>query len=207
MEEHELRNMSQYNGSLTREQFMFREMRIIARLYRAELCVEAITEKIIGENLFQYPMEREIKGKCRVALRRLSYILRSETLVEILAEGSICEAKQAALVAMMCDSRLLAEFMVDVIGGKYRALDMMLEQKDLNLFFAQICEKDEKAATWSTTTVRRIKSVLMNVLRENDYIEGMGGGTLLPVMISEEFESALKELGLQSFLPAFNVLN
>lgn len=199
--------MSDYNGSLTREQFMFREMRIVAQLHRKGLCECEIVRRVESQNLFQYPTEREIKGKCCVALRRFAYISKNETLVDLLAEGTIAEAKQAALVAMMCDSRLLAEFMVEIVGEKYRSLDLSLTQKDVQLFLARLCEKDEKVAQWSAATIKRIKSVLMNVLRENGYLEGVKSETLRPVMISGEFALALKELGLQGFEPAFYVLN
>lgn len=199
--------MSQYNGSLTREQFMFREMRIVAQLYMKGFSETEIAACIESENMFQYPTEREIKGKCRVALRRLSYIAENDALVKLLAEGTIAEAKQVALVAMMCDSRLLAEFMIDVVGEKFRTLDLSLAQKDLHLFFAQLCEKDEGVAAWSAATVKRIKSVLMNVLRENAYLEKVGSQTLLPVLISDEMKSALVQAGLKRFLPAFNTMD
>ncbi len=38
--------MGQYNGALTREQFLFREMRIVARLYREGRSPEEITGQI-----------------------------------------------------------------------------------------------------------------------------------------------------------------
>ena len=44
-----------YNGSLTREQFMFREMRIVARLYKNGLSNAEITDTVYRDNLFQYP--------------------------------------------------------------------------------------------------------------------------------------------------------
>lgn len=198
--------MSYYKGSLTREQFMFREMRVTARLYSAGSSEEEIIAKIIQENLFQYPTERETRGKCRVALRRLGHISGSAFLLDALAEGSIEDARRVALVAMMCDSRLVAEFMVEVVGGKLGSLDRSLTQKDVNLFFAQLGQKDERVAMWSDATVKRIKSVLMNVLRETGYLEGKGSETLQPVLVSEEFETALKALGLKCLLPAFQVL-
>lgn len=199
--------MNRYNGALTREQFMFREMRVVAQLYKRGFTEEEILNAIIEENLFQYPTEREIKGKCKVALRRLSKITSSQYLLDALAEGGIAEAKQAALVAMMCDSRLLAEFMLEVIGEKYRALDFTLSRKDINLFFERLCEKDERPGQWSASTVKRIKSVLMNVLRENAYLERVGSERLEPVMVSEELKSALRQARLQMLLPAFNVLD
>lgn len=198
--------MSYYKGSLTREQFMFREMRVTARLYSAGSSEEEITAKIIQENLFQYPTERETRGKCRVALRRLGHISGSAFLLDALAEGSIEDARRVALVAMMCDSRLVAEFMVEVVGEKLGSLDQSLTQKDVNLFFAQLGQKDERVAMWSDATVKRIKSVLMNVLRETGYLEGKGSETLQPVLVSKEFETALKALGLKCLLPAFQVL-
>lgn len=197
--------MDRYNGSLTREQFMFQEMRVVARLYREGLDASQIANRVIAENLFQYPTEREIKRKCRVALRRLEHISASEMLLDFLAEGSLREARQAALTAMMCDSQLLADFMVDVIGEKYRHLDLTLTRKDVNLFFDQLCERDTAVSSWSTSTVQRIKSVLMNVLRENGYLEGIGSEALLPVLVSEDFEGALRAAGLRRFLPAFNI--
>lgn len=198
--------MNLYSGSLTREQFMFREMRTVARLYSEGLTEQEIIDKVFYDNLFQYPTEREIKGKCRVVLKRLGCIAHNSELISILAEGAISEAKQVALAAMMCQSRLLAEFMIEVIGEKYRSLDMTLTSKDINMFFDGLCEKDEAVAGWSTSTVKRIKSVLMNILRENGYLEGIGSETLCPVLISDEFERALKDADLQHFLIAFNVL-
>lgn len=195
--------MTPYNGALTREQFLFREMRIVAQLYQQGLSESDIIERVFSENLFQYPTERESKGKCKCVLKRLSFIVHSPGLVGVLAEGTVSEAKQVALVAMMCQSQLLADFMIEVVGEKYRLLDMTLTAKDLNLFFAHLGEKDEKVAGWSPATVKKIKYVLTNVLRENGYMEGVRSETLYPVFISDSLEVSLKEAGLQRYLAAF----
>ena len=42
--------------------------------------------------------------------------------IEALANSAIGEAKQAALVALMCQSLLMQDFMINVIGEKYRRL-------------------------------------------------------------------------------------
>lgn len=198
-----LESTHQYNGSLTREQFMFREMRIVARLYQQGLTEAEILERVCRDNLFQYPTEREIKGKCKTALKRLAFIAKSDALLDMLANGSPQEARQVALVAMMAQSRLLYEFMTEVIGEKYRSLDTTFTSKDMNLFFARLCEKDEGVAGWSVSTLKRIKSVLMNVLRENGYLEKIGSEELSPVTVSDPFDQALREAGMQRFLAAF----
>ena len=197
-----------YNGGLTREQFMFNEMRITARLLSEGLSDQEVLERVYNENLFQYPTEKEIKSKCKACLKRLAYLKEIPELMEALTSGTISEAKQAALIAMMLQSRLLAEFMITVIGEKYRSLDMTMTKKDMNVFFSNLAQQDEDVAGWSEKTVNKIKVVIRNCLRETEYIPPEPGSeTLLPVYMSEELVQVLKDAGLSSWLPAFNVIN
>lgn len=54
---------SPYKGSasLTREQFLFYEMRTTAKLIEEGLNDTEIMERVFNENLFQYPTEKTIK--------------------------------------------------------------------------------------------------------------------------------------------------
>lgn len=195
-----------YNGSLTREQFMFQEMRIAARLRLEGLTDQDIIARIYEDNLFQYPTEREIKSKCRACLKRLDCIADMAYVLDTLANGAIGEAKQAALVALMCESLLMQDFMVTVIGEKYRRLDMALTRRDMNLFFERLAEQNEDVASWSEQTIKKLKVVIRSCLRETGYIQGTEE-TLYPVLLSDEFAAALKDVGYRNFLPAFNVFD
>lgn len=196
----------QYSGALTREQFMFQEMRIVAKMKLEGLDDSAVLSRVYDENLFQYPTEREIKSKCRACLKRLASIADMPYVMEMLAHGSISEAKQAALVAMMCQSLLMQDFMITVIGDKYRRLDMTLTRRDMNLFFDRLAEQSEDVASWSDQTIQRLKGVIRACLRETEYIRGMEE-TLYPVLIGDEMTAELKSAGHRNFLPAFNVLD
>ncbi len=197
-----------YSGGLTREQFMFNEMRISARLMAEGLSDQEVLERVYNENLFQYPTEKEIRSKCKACLKRLAYLREMPELMEALTSGTVSEAKQAALIAMMLQSRLLAEFMITVIGEKYRSLDMTITKKDMNIFFANLAQQDDDVASWSEKTVDRIKAVIRNCLKETEYIPpDPGSETLLPVYMSEELVQVLKDAGLSSWLPAFNVID
>ena len=196
-----------YSGSLTREQFMFQEMRIVARLVRDGLEEAEIKDRIVEENLFQYPTEREIGSKCRACLKRIKCISDMPAIREALAEGSLGEARQAALIAMMCQNQLVAEFMICLIGEKYRMLDMTITRKDMNLFFQNLAERDDTVAGWTENTISKIKTVLRNCLSEADYISDSKSEILLPVMIPEAFIEDLKHAGHREYLPAFNILD
>ena len=195
-----------YNGSLTREQFMFQEMRISARLRLEGLIDKDIIAKVYEGNLFQYPTEREIKSKCRACLKRLDCITDMPFILDVLANGTIGEAKQAALVALMCQSLLMQDFMVTVIGDKYRRLDMTLTRRDMNIFFERLAEQNQDVASWSEQTIKKLKVVIRACLRETEYIQGTEE-TLYPVLLGDEFAAALKEAGYRHFLPAFNVFD
>lgn len=196
----------QYSGSLTREQFMFQEMRIAARLKLEGLEDQSILERVYEDNLFQYPTEREIKSKCRACLKRLECISDIPYVMDALANSTIGEAKQAALVALMCQSLLMQDFMIIVIGDKFRRLDMTLTRRDMNLFFERLSEQSDDVASWSTQTIQKLKVVIRSCLRETGYIQGTEE-TLYPVLLSDEFTAALKEAGYRKFLPAFNVFD
>ena len=196
-----------YSGALTREQFLFHEMRIAARLKLEGLSDRDILTRVYNENLFQYPTEKEIKSKCKACLKRLACVSDMPLLVKSLAEGPAGEAKQAALIAMMCQNTLMADFMVQVIGEKYRTLDMSLTRLDMNLFFLSLGEREEKVAAWSEQTISRIKGVILQCLRETEYVSGINSGVLLPVFLPEEFADALRSAGLRAFLPAFNIID
>ena len=48
-----------YNGTLTAEQFLFYEMRIVSKQYLENKSIEEIIAYIKQDNLFQYPSERK----------------------------------------------------------------------------------------------------------------------------------------------------
>lgn len=97
----------EYNGGLTREQFLFFEIRIVSSLLMQGLSRIEIIDKIKQENLFQFPTERMISSIVGACFRRID-ALESETLVSLLAHSSADVAKQINLYAMMKYNRNIA---------------------------------------------------------------------------------------------------
>ena len=106
---------SEYNGGLTREQFLFFEIRIVASLMLQGLSRDEILEKIREENLFQFPTERMISSILGTCLKRID-ALESETLIYRLANAPADVAKQINLYAMMKYNRVVWDFMTTVIA-------------------------------------------------------------------------------------------
>ncbi len=198
-----LRSASPYSAVITRERFLFHEVRTTAGLLMEGLSEDEAVKKIIDENLFQYPTEKSLTRMARACLRRLSS-LGDKSLIEAIATQPSDVAKQICLYAMMKQYRLVWDFMITVIGEKYRLLDMTFTKMNMNEFFMQLQEQDEWVATWTDSTITRIKSEFRNILKENQYIDSVKSEVLRPVLISPILENAIHANGDERALTAFN---
>lgn len=196
-------NHNHYNGGLTREQFLFYEIRIVARLICEGKSRDEIIEVIAADNLFQYPTERMIKTIARACFRRID-ALDSNELVLLLADASAEVARQINLYAIMCENSIVYDFMTDVIGTKYRTQEYEFTQKDVNLFFMELAEKVPAVNDWSEATIKKLKQVLVRCLIECEYLESPRSQTLLPVYLFPELENVLRAEGNSDVLAAFN---
>ena len=196
-------NTYPYVASLTREQFLFYEMRTTAKLLSCGLSEEDVVAKIRKDNLFQYPTEKSIARMAKACLKRLA-VMNDMDLVRAIAQKPTDVAKQICLYAMMKKSRLMWEFMMKVIGEKYRLKDSSFGRIDLNTYFMRLQEQDDAVATWSEGTITKLKQVLAKVLVENEYLDDIRADHLNPVYLHPILENAIRSHGDLMVLPAFN---
>ena len=196
---------SPYKGSaqITREQFLFYEMRTTAKLMRKGLKDTEVIDLITKDNLFQYPTERSVHQIAKACIMRLRG-LDSEELIEAIADQSAEVAKQICMYAMMRRYRLVWDFMVSVIGEKYRTKQYSFGKMDIHVFFMQLQEQDDYVAGWSDSTVKKIGQVLMRILVENEYLHDLKADHIDPVLLSPLLERAIADNHDERALPAFN---
>lgn len=200
-----LKDASPYNAAMTREQFLFYEMRTTAKLMNEGLDKDVVVERIVSENLFQYPTEKSVRKMALACIRRLES-MEDDTLIAAIATQPSDVAKQVCLYAMMRQYRLVWDFMLTVVGNKYRKLDSSFSKMDLNVFFMRLQEQDDWVATWSDSTITKVRQVLTKMLVENEYLDSTDADHLNPVLISPLLENAIREDGQEIVLPAFNCL-
>lgn len=198
-----LQAASPYNAVITREQFLFYEVRTTAKLLHEGCSAEEVVERIISDNLFQYPTEKSVRRMAFACLRRLE-ALGNNSLVAAIATQPSDEAKQICLYAMMKQYRLIWDFMITVIGEKYRLSDTTFGKIDLNSYFLRLQEQDDWVATWSDSTVTKLKQVIAKMLVENEYIDNIKSAKLNPVWLHPVLENAIRENGDEIALPVFN---
>jgi len=192
-----------YNGGLTAEQFLFYEMRIVSKLYADGKTADDIVSIAKKGNLFQYPTERQVSRLARACVKRLE-ALGSDKLVDELINAPVETAKQINLYAMMRQNRLVREFMIHLVGEKFRQHDYSYTRKDINAFFSRLAEQNDDVAAWSEKTITKLKQVLTRCLIETEMLDGICDTTLNPILISQELESGIREIGDIGALAAFN---
>lgn len=194
---------NEYKASLTREQFLFYEIRIVARLRVQGEAAENSLKKVLADNLFQFPTERMVTSIFQTCQKRLD-MLESNELIQEIAFGTAEDAKLINLYSMMCYNRLVWDFMVNVIGEKYRTKDDSITQSDLNLFMIRLQEQSDTVASWSDSTVQKIKQVLKRALVESGYLSSAKATELQPVYPSETLLDAIRANRDQDAFAAFN---
>ena len=192
-----------YIASLTREPFLFYEMRSTAKLMVEGYSDDAIVKEIVEQNLFQYPTEKSITRMAKACIKRL-HALEDDSLVAAIASQPTDVAKQICLYALMKQSRLVWEFMLTVIGEKYRSKDSSFGRIDLNTYFIRLQEQDDTVASWSEGTITKLKQVLAKILVETEYLDDVRADHLNPVYLHPILENAIRSHGDLAVLPAFN---
>ena len=192
-----------YIASLTREPFLFYEMRTTARLLAEGMTGTETVTKITEENLFQYPTEKMIKRIALACVKRLE-AMDDPSLIVAIAAQPVDVAKQICLYAMMKNSRLIWEFMLTVIGEKYVLRDTSFGKIDLNTFFLRLQEQDDAVASWSEQTITKLKQVIARVLVETEYLDSVRADKLNPVYLHPILENAIRSNNDDIILPAFN---
>jgi putative inner membrane protein len=192
-----------YIASLTREPFLFYEMRTTAKLLTSGLSAEDAVAQITVENLFQYPTEKSIARMAKACVKRLQ-VMKDADLIHAIATQPTEIAKQICLYALMKQSRLVWEFMLTVIGEKYRSKDISFGRIDLNTYFIRLQEQDDTVASWSEGTITKLKQVLAKILVETEYLDDVRADHLNPVYLHPILENAIRSHGDLAVLPAFN---
>lgn len=198
-----------YRGSITREQWLLRETRTVARL-RLEAGSEydpaATIARVCDENLFQYPTERELRSVARACDRRLAALSDEastrNTLLDLMANGTATQAMQVNLYAMARDNRIVWDFLVAVIGHKFKTLDYNLAKREIVAFIEGLRAQDEKAAGWSDSTANKIRQVLAQCMERCGVYDRKTEQLTTP-LLDLTLEGCIRANGDTDLLPAF----
>lgn len=197
---------TKYRGSITREQFLFNETRVVARLISEGKTKEDIFKSIKDENLFQLPTEKSIDTLTKACYNRLN-VINNNNLTELIANASIEISKQASLYLFMEYNKLVWDFMIKVIGNKYKTQDFSFDIGEVNRFLFVLGQDNEEVASWSQLTINKIRNVLIKTLVDCGYLSKRTSKILKPVYLYDEVLNCIRGNSDDACLSAFNYFN
>jgi len=193
----------EYSSSLTGASFLLYELKQVIGLKVQGLSDKEIKQRVTEKNLFQYKYESSIKRSLPSVLRRVNAL--DETLYQMVLEEPLETGKIINLYAIMKTDRLFFEFMDEVIREKYESNNLLIETKDLNLYFTVKVEQDKKVAGFTEKTVAKLKQVFYKVLFESGILKDKKTGELSRILMDEDLKEYIIRIGDGQFVNAMGL--
>lgn len=189
-----------YSGKLTGESFLLYELKIVAKLKKEGYTDKEIRKRVLEENLFQYKFTSSISRRLTPLIQRIN--LLDEKLIDRLIEDPLGDGIVINLYSIMKNDRLFFEFMNEVMREKLKSNNEVLEKKDINIFIETKIEQNEGIASWSDSTVNKIKQVIKKILMEAKVIENNKNGVVKKIIMSDWIKNYFIKLGEEKYIIA-----
>lgn len=195
--------MSLYNAEISAGSLMLPESRRVAGLMLTHPSPQAWFEALRLDNILQKKSPATARRQAKLIRNRL--VTLDEAAWLMVAEGGQEVAQQILLAAAIKHSRLLGDFLRDVVAGRLRRLERTLAPGDWVAFFADCAHRDPAVATWSATTQAKLLQVILRMLAEARYLESTRSLVLTPPLLHPEVRSFLQSHREEAVLAAMEL--
>lgn len=159
----------EYNASATKHLFWFVETRETARLLGNHSMNEA-RQIVIDENLYQQKSESRLINEFGCIKKRLEAL--PEELQRMMVTADLGTGKLIAFIGCMASDRLLFDLMYEVYRQKLYLGELNITDADLNIFFKDKKDQNEKVAAITDTSVKKLKQVYCKYMFEAGLLTG-----------------------------------
>lgn len=173
-----------YNAEITAGSLLLKESRAIVQLLLQDADDNAWHEAIIVENRLQKTSPASARRMAKLIRKRLELMPRE--LWGLVANGTTEVATQSLLAAAIKHSRLLGDFMLQVLRRHYKEFNPTLLPREWDSFLVECTHIDPAVATWSQSTKNKVGQVIYRILAEAGYLDNTRSLTLQPVLVAPE---------------------
>ncbi|CAI09085.1 DUF1819 family protein [Aromatoleum aromaticum] len=173
-----------YNAEISAGSLMLVESRRIARLLLTHPDRVTWVDTLKHDNILQKKSPATARRQARLIRNRLETL--DELGWQMVADGEQEIALQILLAAAIKHSRLLGDFMRDVVAEHLRRLEHTLSPANWDAFLADCAQRDSVVGTWSPGTQAKLLQVVLRMLAEARYLESTRNLQLTPPMLHPE---------------------
>ena len=178
-----------YNAQISAGSLMLTESRVIAGLILQNPDEDAWHKAIIVDNILQKKAPSSAKRQARLIRNRLKSMPMD--LLKLIIDGNREVATQALLAAAIKHSRLLGDFIDEVIRQHITSFNTQLTLRDWDHYFSDCEQRDDSLKGFSDSTKKKLGQVVFRILAEARYIDRTRSLILTPVQVAPEIYSVL----------------
>lgn len=157
-------NGKDYSAGAVKHAFWFMEFKKVVSLRLEGRSWEEVKELNDTENLFGAPTPARAKQIWNTVSARVKAL--DDSFYQVFEQCDLASQKLFALVALMANDILFAEFVYEVIREKMIIGINEYSPSDIRLFYKYKQEQSEKAAKWTDQTLERLGQSYRNFLFE-----------------------------------------
>ena len=190
-----------YSASAVKHAFWFMEFRKVVTLRYEGKTWEEIKKASEEENLFGAPTPARAKQIWNTVSARTKAL--DDSFYPTFMNSDLASQKLFALVAVMANDTLFAEFVYEIIREKMIIGINEYSPSDIRLFFKHKQEQSEKAAGWTDQTLGRLGHSYRNFLYEAGVTDnGREIRRILKPILDPEMERWMQEQHMDYYLKA-----
>lgn len=178
-----------YNAEISAGSLMLRESRKIAELLRRNADEAEWHKALYADNILQKKVPSTARRMARLIRNRLEPM--RPDLWSLVIKGTSDVAVQALMAAAIKHSRLLGDFLVDVVKEHQRTFKDQLSVADWKNFLVTCERRDPAVSSWSDTTKAKLGQVVFRILAEAKYLDSPRSLHLMPVTLVPEVRAYL----------------
>ncbi len=190
----------EYNASATKYLFWFVETRETARLL-GNHSMDKVRQIVLEENLYQQKSESRLINEFGCIKKRLEAL--PEELRRMMITADIKTGKLIAFIGCMASDKLLFDLMYDVFRKKMYLGEVELTDADLNIFFKDKQDQNEKVAAITDVSVKKLKQVYCKYMFEAGLLTGKPTDKQInKPYIDPDLKYALQRNAMEKYLAA-----
>ena len=190
----------EYNASATKHLFWYVETRETARLFAIHT-MDEIKQIVIDDNLYQQKSDSRLINEFSCIRNRLEAL--PEELCRMLITSDISTGKLIVFIGCMASDKLLFDLMYELYRQKVYLGETNITDADLNVFFKDKKDQNEKVAKITETSIKKLKQVYCKYMFEAGLLTGkVTEKQITKPYIDPELRSALQRNAMDKYLVA-----
>ena len=180
-----------YAGDIVAGALLIPESRKIASLLLHRVNDDAWHKAIVIDNILQKRSPVAAARQARLIKSRL--ILMKPDLWKLVQKGKSEVSVQAILASAIKHSRVLGDFLNQVVHENWRTFKPNINVKDWKYFFETCSQADPQMLEWTESTRKKLKQIIFRILAESNYIDTTRSGKLQSVSVLPEIKQYLTD--------------